>query len=152
MNGVPQILIVEDEALVRRIVARHLRRKGFDAHEAGSLADAGALLERLRFDVLILDRMLPDGDGLDLLHGDLAARTLVISANPQPLRLRAAGVSDYLTKPFDLDALSARVAALAGVPGSNGAPAPERRSRQANHTAQAPASQGIQLPSLTYKV
>jgi two-component system nitrogen regulation response regulator GlnG len=112
------ILVVDDDAAIRTVVAQALRRGG---HEV-SIADSLAALERSLAggvpDVLITDVILPDGDGIDHIRG-VATRypalpIIVLSAqNTLTTAVRAAevGAYEYLPKPFDLDVLSRAVAA-----------------------------------------
>src|SRR5512145_2220749 len=62
----PRILVVEDERVISEPLAEHLERDGFDTEVAATLAEARAALERAAPDVILLDVMLPDGDGRDL--------------------------------------------------------------------------------------
>jgi len=96
------VLIVEDERGLRGSLATYLRRKGMTPVEAGSLEDAGLVLNDQVVDVLVLDVGLPDGSGLSLLETVPADRCLVITANPDPARFARAGVQHWLPKPLDL--------------------------------------------------
>ena len=111
----PVALIVEDEASIRRFVRLALQAEGWQVHEAGTvrqgLMDAGTR----RPDLVVLDLGLPDGDGLDYLR-DLrawsAVPVIVLSARTDEADKIAAldaGADDYLTKPFGVGELMARV-------------------------------------------
>ena len=66
----PQVLLVEDDESLRRILARHLRSHGYDVDEAGSAEEAAAILaEGVRPAVVLLDINLPGDNGWDLLRG-----------------------------------------------------------------------------------
>jgi two-component system KDP operon response regulator KdpE len=109
------ILIVDDEAGIRRLVSAVLARGGFATLEAADARTALALAERAP-DAAVVDLGLPDRDGLELVAA-FAARglpTLVLSARADTRDKVAAldlGADDYLTKPFDGDELLARVRA-----------------------------------------
>jgi two-component system phosphate regulon response regulator OmpR len=117
-----RILLIDDDARLSAMVVDYLRSAGLEVEAAGSLA-AGR--ERLGgsslFDALVLDLMLPDGDGLDLCRELRAnARTrhlplLMLTARGEPLDRIVGlelGADDYLPKPFEPRELLARVKAL----------------------------------------
>ncbi|MES2753953.1 MAG: sigma-54 dependent transcriptional regulator [Pseudomonadota bacterium] len=114
------VLIVDDDAAIRTVVAEALRRDGHRVLTAASLAECDRLLAADRPDVLISDVVLPDGDGLDHLAvlGADAPPTIVLSARntlTTAVRATEAGAFEYLPKPFDLSDLSRAVrAALEG--------------------------------------
>ena len=104
-----RILIVEDEAVLCKHLARLFAREGYEVTTASSRADARAELDRAPFEALLLDLMLPDGDGLDLLAEVGAQRrppqTVVMTAFATPeneLRARGLNICRVLRKPLDL--------------------------------------------------
>ncbi|HEY2048914.1 MAG TPA: response regulator transcription factor [Caulobacteraceae bacterium] len=114
-----KVLIIEDDDATAAEIARALNQRGFEPEHASTGEDG---LERAvtgRFDAITLDRMLPDMDGLAIAEA-LKARgldtpVLVISAlNDVDERVRGlrAGGDDYLTKPFALEEMVARVEVL----------------------------------------
>ncbi len=112
------VMVVEDDAFVRELVAFHLARAGFAVLEAG---DGGAALRALgAADVVVLDRMLPDVSGMDVLRTLRAgphARTPVLMLTARASEVDRvegldAGADDYLVKPFSASELVARVRAL----------------------------------------
>lgn len=108
----PTLLLTEDETLMRETLARYFEARGFDVTPAATLAESRDVLARDRFDVVVLDVGLPDGDGLSLLGRVSPARAVVISANPDPERLRRCHVRYHLAKPLDLEVLARAVEAL----------------------------------------
>jgi DNA-binding response OmpR family regulator len=113
------ILLVEDDESLRRIIARHLRGRGFRVEEAGSAEDAIAdLADGLRPALVLLDLNLPGDTGWDLLRGaELAAAgsppvVLASGTTVSPRRLTEFKVAGYLPKPFPLETLVATVERL----------------------------------------
>lgn len=97
-----RVLIAEDEGLLRNTLAAFLEARGMRVERASSLAESERCLERVPVDVAILDVGLPDGDGLGLLDRLSPERVIVISARPEPTRLRQLGVRRHFAKPLDL--------------------------------------------------
>ncbi|MBX3358906.1 MAG: response regulator [Phycisphaeraceae bacterium] len=113
-NG-PLILVVEDEEPIRRFLRATLESQGYRVKEAGT-ADEGLMQARSqRPDLILLDLGLPDGDGIDVtrsIRSDSAVPIVVLSARGQePDKVAAldAGADDYLTKPFGVSELAARI-------------------------------------------
>ena len=112
------LLVVEDDAQIRRFVRHSLEREGFRVREAETYAtgliDAGTI----KPDVVILDLGLPDGDGKNFvreLRGWSQVPVLILSARSMEtdkIEVLDAGADDYLTKPFSVGELLARVRAL----------------------------------------
>ena len=114
----PRLLVVEDDADLRDVLARGLREHGFTVTTARDAAAALALAAS-GVDVLLLDVGLPDADGRDLCQALRArgvdAPALFLSAHDQVqdrLAGFAAGGDDYLGKPFHLSEVAARLTAL----------------------------------------
>jgi DNA-binding response OmpR family regulator len=112
-------LILEDDERLRSIVVRALTRTGLACDEASSIAEADELLSLHGYDLLILDRRLPDGDGLEVCRGarsrSFRNSILMLTAMDeaeQEVEGLSEGADDYLGKPFDLEILTARVRAL----------------------------------------
>jgi DNA-binding response OmpR family regulator len=112
---VTTILVVDDEAIVRDVVVRYLRRDGFETLEAADGDAARALLLRERPDLVVLDVMLPGTDGLELcrwIRGRSELPVILLTARGEEsdrivgLEL---GADDYVTKPVSPRELAARV-------------------------------------------
>jgi CheY-like chemotaxis protein len=106
------ILLVEDDDPLREILARHLRARGHEIHEAASAEDAAEALQAgLRPGLVLLDINLPGDTGWSLLRGPTLAAAgdppvIVASATTvDPRRLREYHVAGYLPKPFPLQTL-----------------------------------------------
>ncbi len=114
--GVAQIvLVVDDEPVVREVVARYLRRDGFETLEAGDGDEARALIETRRPSLVVLDVMLPGVDGLELCRWIRAGSDLPVilltARGDEADRIVGLelGADDYVTKPFSPRELAARV-------------------------------------------
>jgi two-component system KDP operon response regulator KdpE len=110
----PLVLVVEDEPPVRRFLRAALA-SGYRVIEAGSVAEAEQLAPGHNPDVFLLDLGLPDGDGIDLtrrLREWTRAPIIVLSARGREedkVNALDAGADDYLTKPFGVNELLARL-------------------------------------------
>jgi two-component system KDP operon response regulator KdpE len=109
------ILVIEDDAQIRRVLIASLEAYGYEIHTAETGQHGLQLAERHRPDLIILDLGLPDTDGLDLirsLRSGPRQEILVLTArSAEDVKLRALdlGADDYLSKPFGLYELLARV-------------------------------------------
>ncbi|RJS27913.1 DNA-binding response regulator [Corallococcus sp. H22C18031201] len=115
----PTILIVEDDANLRLGLRDNLRDEGYDVTESSSARDAEPHLREREFDLLILDVMLPGEDGYAFCRRlrALGVKSMVMMLTARSLEddlIRGfdAGAQDYLTKPYRLRELLARVQAL----------------------------------------
>lgn len=116
--SVPLLLVVEDEMQIRRFVRAALEGEGYRVVEAETMAQGLRAAGENKTDLIILDLGLPDGDGVRFVH-DLRAWTnlpvLILSARStenDKISVLDAGADDYLTKPFAVGELLARVRAL----------------------------------------
>jgi DNA-binding response OmpR family regulator len=122
----PSILVVEDDPNLRVGLRDNLQDEGFDVAAASNAREAEAMLRGRDFDLLILDVMLPGEDGYSLCKrlrsGGLQSMVMMLTARTLEddiVRGFEAGAQDYLTKPYRLRELLARVRALvrrAGTP------------------------------------
>ena len=114
----PRILVVEDENAISEPLAESLEREGFDPEVAATMEGARTAYERQAPDLILLDVMLPDGDGRDL------AREIRRSSDVPIIMLTARGeeidrvlglelgADDYVVKPFSARELTARIRAI----------------------------------------
>jgi two-component system, OmpR family, phosphate regulon response regulator OmpR len=121
MASAQRLLLIDDDARLASMVGEYLRQAGFEVDVAATLAAGRARLHEGAYDALLLDLMLPDGDGLDFtraLRSDARTRRLpllMLTARGEPLDRIVGlelGADDYLGKPFEPRELLARVRAL----------------------------------------
>jgi two-component system OmpR family response regulator len=125
--SVAQILLVEDDRELRAVIERALEEEGFSVSVAGTGAEAMEQISAHTPDALVIDVGLPDADGRDLCQAvrarGIQAPVLFLTAR-DALADRLAGFSaggdDYLTKPFSLAELTARLRAVLNRAGVNG--------------------------------
>ena len=119
MLGRVRLLLVEDDPAMTAMLSRSLRREGYAVDEAGTGADAVWSITETDYDVVVLDAMIPPPDGFEVLR-QVRARgrwvpVLMLTARDamaDKVRGLDSGADDYLTKPFGLAELLARVRAL----------------------------------------
>ena len=110
-----KVLVVEDDREIRALLQSSLAVEGYDVQTAVSLSEATALLRHTPPDIVLLDLGLPDGDGVQLvreLRKTHSTPVLVVSARhqeAQKIQLLDAGADDYLSKPFSVRELLARM-------------------------------------------
>jgi two-component system OmpR family response regulator len=134
------LLVVDDEPFLREAVAASLRFLGFGVTTAETAADALRLARDQAFDLMILDVMLPDGDGFEVvrrLRRDGFGVPVIFLTARDTEADKVAGLSlggdDYMTKPFGLEELAARVRTVlrrtmpSGPPGAGAAAGPVLR-------------------------
>ena len=114
MTSTVTILIVDDEAAIRRLLHASLTRASYRIVEAGSAREALAAVQIDKPDVALLDLGLPDRDGLELINLIKAAGTAVVvvsarDATDQKVTALDLGADDYVTKPFDTEEVLARI-------------------------------------------
>jgi len=109
----PDVLVVDDDDYVRKACREIVARSGLAVKEAADLTEARVLLQCQKFDLLLLDLKLPDGNGLDLLRqvkalypdADVVVMTAFATIS-SAVRAMQIGASDYLTKPFGREELT----------------------------------------------
>lgn len=112
------ILIVDDEARMRRVIADYLRIKGYETAEAGDGEEALRLFEERAPDLVLLDVMMPVMDGWEVcrrLRARSAVPVIMLTARTQEedeLQGFALGADEYIAKPFSLKILLARIEAV----------------------------------------
>ena len=113
----PTILVVEDELLTRRTLQELLQRDGFSVTTTGTVAEAMGEVNRRAYDLVVLDILLPDGDGLAACRRirERHRMPIVILSTKRQLEDRVAGLEtgadDYIVKPFEPLEMIARVRA-----------------------------------------
>ena len=116
-----KILVIEDEPDIRRNLEYNLGREGFKASSVGSLDEANEKLKSKKFDLILLDLMLPDGSGLDLckkIKSNSETETtpiIILTAKDDEVDKVVGfelGADDYVTKPFSVRELILRIKAI----------------------------------------
>jgi DNA-binding response OmpR family regulator len=114
----PRILVVEDEPAISEPLAENLDREGFDAEVAGTIETAREAFERQAPDLILLDVMLPDGDGRDLareIRRGSDVPIIMLTARGEEIDRVVGlelGADDYVVKPFSMRELTARIRAI----------------------------------------
>jgi two-component system OmpR family response regulator len=112
------ILTVDDDAGLQTVMRHYLEQEGYKFHSALSGKEMTEKLETARPDIVLLDLILPDSDGLSLLaaiRGKSKAAVIVVSGRDETTDRIVGlemGADDYLTKPFEMRELSARIKAV----------------------------------------
>ncbi|WP_211254961.1 response regulator [Nevskia soli] len=110
-----RILVVDNDPAIRRLLNRMMGVLGYKVFEASSAAKAFERLAETKIDLVILELDLPDGDGRDIIHKlRLGSRVPIIvlsTRNDELGKVQAldAGANDYVTKPFGVEELAARI-------------------------------------------
>jgi two-component system KDP operon response regulator KdpE len=122
-----RVLVIDDEPPILRALRINLRARDYDVITAADAATGRAAVARERPDVIVLDLGLPDMDGAEVIRGVRGWSSIpiiVLSARddePQKVAALDAGADDYVTKPFGMDELLARLRAAVrrGIPGTD---------------------------------
>jgi len=123
---VTTVLVIDDEPQILRALRINLRVRQYDVHTAGTGSEALELAARYPPDLVILDLGLPDLDGVDViggLRGWTDAPIIVLSGradSTDKVEALDAGADDYVTKPFAMDELLARMRAVSRRVGADG--------------------------------
>jgi DNA-binding response OmpR family regulator len=116
--GARTVVVIEDERSIAEAIAARLRSEGYDVHVAGDGPIGVELCDRVRPDLVVLDLMLPGLDGIEVckhIQRDRPVPVLMLTARDSEADLLvglAVGADDYMTKPFSMRELIARVHAL----------------------------------------
>src|SRR3974390_1825368 len=130
-DDAPHLLVVDDDRRIRALLSRFLLGAGYRVSTAETAAEARAKLEGLKFDLLILDVMMPGESGFDFarrLRAESAVPILMLTARDEKesrIMGLEIGADDYLAKPFEPRELSLRVANILKRARPPPAPAPE---------------------------
>ena len=118
-TGTQHILLVEDEQDLAKLIILNLKALSYDVVHATTLKQAMAFIETKKLDLILMDRMLPDGDGIMLCqqlrqaNKDIPVMLLTAKDSEADIVLGLeSGADDYLVKPFSVLELRARVKAL----------------------------------------
>jgi len=115
-DDAPHLLVVDDDRRIRALLLRFLVAEGYRVSTAETAKEARAKLEGLKFDLLVLDVMMPGENGFDLARAIRASSTvpiLMLTARDEAesrIRGLEIGADDYLAKPFEPRELSLRIA------------------------------------------
>jgi CheY-like chemotaxis protein len=114
--GLGKVLVVDDELEVRQVLLEFLSSRGYDVTTASGGAEAVAIIETIKPDLVLLDVAMPDMDGVETLKRIVAIEpalaVIMVTANADigvTSKLLALGAVDYVPKPFDLDYLDQAV-------------------------------------------
>lgn len=109
------ILAIDDDPEIRKIIGQYLEEDGYSVYTAANAAESNLILSQQSIDLILLDMVLPDGDGLDLM-ADFRSRSkvpIIVVSGKSDATDRIVGLEmgadDYLTKPFHMRELSARI-------------------------------------------
>ncbi|ARP97863.1 response regulator transcription factor [Pseudorhodoplanes sinuspersici] len=115
----PQVLVVDDDLEIRKLLARYLKGQGLRVQLASRCADARECISNYQVDLIILDVMLPDGSGLDLCRDLRTMRSKIpvilltaLKEDVDRIIGLEIGAADYLGKPFNPRELAARIRAV----------------------------------------
>src|SRR5215469_15249019 len=115
-DDAPHLLVVDDDRRIRALLLRFLVAEGYRVSTAETAQEARAKLEGLKFDLLILDVMMPGENGFDLVRAIRAGSTVPVlmltARDEKESRIKGLelGADDYLAKPFEPRELSLRIA------------------------------------------
>jgi DNA-binding response OmpR family regulator len=114
-----KILVIEDEKDLRESIMTYLKQEGYVCEAAANFKDAQDKILIYNYDCIIVDIMLPDGSGLQLIQelkkAGMGGGVIIISANnsvDDKIKGLEIGSDDYLTKPFHLSELNARIKSI----------------------------------------
>src|SRR6202045_3408972 len=140
--SIANVLVVDDDIAVCRIVHRMLSDEEYDVQAAHSVADAIGAIEQKSFDVYVLDYKLPDGSGLDVaerIRSKWGAAPVILISGFDPSAVapgaRKLSISNFLEKPFSRELIYDAVKKAIGSPPVAAASESERDQPKASHDA-----------------
>lgn len=107
-----KILIIEDDVSIHNVIEELLKKQNYITYNAYSGTEALLLLEKEKYDLIILDLMLPGIEGEEIIKKVKDTPIIVLSAkisSDDKVNCLMAGANDYITKPFDSNELLARI-------------------------------------------
>ncbi|EJF06344.1 response regulator with CheY-like receiver domain and winged-helix DNA-binding domain [Thiovulum sp. ES] len=121
-----RILIIEDEPTLKKTLLEGLKEYGYQSDEVSSIKDAEYYLDIRNYDLILMDWMLPDGNGIDLIAQikQKSSKTIIVMLSARDdtaseVEAFRRGTDDYIKKPFDFEVLIARIEARLRFGGSN---------------------------------
>lgn len=121
-----RILIIEDEVTLNKMLAEGLKEFGYQSDVVENLKDGEYYLDIRNYDLILMDWMLPDGNGIDIIPTikQTSPKTVIVVLSARDdkeseIEALKAGADDYIRKPFDFDVLVARIEARLRFGGSN---------------------------------
>lgn len=121
-----RILIIEDEVTLNKMLAEGLKEFGYQSDVVENLKDGEYYLDIRNYDLILMDWMLPDGNGVDIIPSikQNSPKTVIVVLSARDdteseIEALRAGADDYIRKPFDFDVLVARIEARLRFGGSN---------------------------------
>ncbi|MFD5199099.1 response regulator transcription factor [Streptomyces sp. NPDC058375] len=142
-----RLLVVDDEPAILDTVSRFLRFLGYEVRTAATASEGLAMARAFLPELILLDVMLPDGDGFEVMRrlrqDKLPFAVVFLTARDTRkdlIRGLTAGGDDYITKPFGLDEVAARITAVL------------RRTRQRDHGSSVLRVADLELDTVTYTV
>jgi DNA-binding response OmpR family regulator len=145
------ILLIDDDALMRRSLSFNLEQVGFSVRTAASAEDGLAQAQREKPDLVLLDINLPGMDGLDALkrlRERMGLAVIFVTARRRELDQVVGlelGADDYITKPFDFDVLLARVKAVLRRTGASPAPSEQKAALRVGELSIDPGAHTVSL-------
>jgi two-component system OmpR family response regulator len=121
-----RILIIEDEITLKKTLLDGLKEYGYQSDDVDTIKDGEYYLDIRNYDLILMDWMLPDGNGIDLIPQikQKSSKTVVVilsarDDNESEIEALRKGADDYIRKPFDFEVLIARIEARLRFGGSN---------------------------------
>ena len=114
-----RILLIEDDADIAELVILHLKNAGYDVEHAANFQDGKAMALQHSYNLILLDLMLPGGDGMDICRAlrveKIQTPIIMLTAKTEEIDKvlgLESGADDYITKPFSIREFLARIKAI----------------------------------------